>query len=389
VTRNAFTARVRIVSRAYVLACLGILPAACITACSSDVATPGFLGPEQQFWTFMVNARALTLSTVAPYDTFRLAVDPRDAKNAPFAGEIHSTFRVTSGSDNITVDSTGLVTALNPTVDRQARILVRVADRRTQHTDTVFVRVTPTRPVSPLAGLTLHLPPGVSSPLPSVDAVAVTQTLVSFFGLGGVRLVLDARDVSGDTIVDPWVSFTSSDSAVATVDSTGRVLGHTMGTATITASTTLYGVTRRDSLQLTFGLPQLSAFGISERTSNMSTTPLPYFLVGPQTVARGAVVYWLNQSGLTLSGLGRRPGVDVDITFDTPDAVLAVPDSLNPLHQIFHINIGQQGGNIPLLPADATNPIGYGIEARYFPQAGTYVFRSHTYPMLVDTLKVK
>ena len=89
---------------------------------------------------------------------------------------------------------------------------------------------------------------------------------------------------------------------------------------------------------------------------------------------------WTNMSGL-----------DVDIVFDNPAAVMPIPDEYNfVLHLLApDATAGAIGGDIPLLKAvDPSTPSGQGFDGRYFPTPGTYVFRMTAYPSAVDTIVV-
>ena len=69
---------------------------------------------------------------------------------------------------------------------------------------------------------------------PGVRTLTITPSSATVNALGGtVQLTATVRDPSG-AIVNATVTWTTSNSLIATVSSTGNVTGHLPGTATIT-----------------------------------------------------------------------------------------------------------------------------------------------------------
>src|SRR5208283_5423294 len=75
---------------------------------------------------------------------------------------------------------------------------------------------------------------GGGSSAPSVVGVTVAPTTASVMVGQQIQLGAVITDSAGNAITEP-VAWASSDSAVATVNSTGLVMGLTLGQATITA----------------------------------------------------------------------------------------------------------------------------------------------------------
>ena len=58
-----------------------------LAACAQDPAAPALQSdPAKIFWSVTLDQRAITLSTVPPYDTLRITATPRNALGAPIAG---------------------------------------------------------------------------------------------------------------------------------------------------------------------------------------------------------------------------------------------------------------------------------------------------------------
>jgi len=350
----------------------GLLIGITALACHDGGTAPPSV--DEHFWALDLNVHAVNLSTVAPYDTIQLVTVARDGTGAAIPDGVRVTFR-SSDSTTIVVDSTGRVTAVQPTSGSPVVITVNVTSRGTTRRDTVFVQAENVAPPPRPAQLQLALPPGTPPIIPTRGADYLKNFL--FLHSRSVVLTTQVTDSSGADVSGLFVDYRSSDPRIATVDSIGRVTATKPGPVTIFATTSAYGVVVRDSLELTFIPSRLAGFEILSKTPVNSTTPVAYFSPGPLTVSAGATVFWINRSGLS-----------VDVTFDDSTAVTAVPDSVNTL-ALFGFPSGASGGNIPALPvSDATSFFNAPFETRYFPTPGTYTFRSKLYPAAVDTLIV-
>jgi plastocyanin len=118
----------------------------------------------------------------------------------------------------------------------------------------------------------------VSAPSePSFSSLSISATTVSVAVGGTHQLQVNPKDQFGTALPASSVaSFTSSDPAIATVNGTGLVTGLAPGTATITASMTIGGVTRTAACLVTVGLAPPAGSGNSVSTAG--------FAFGPQTI---------------------------------------------------------------------------------------------------------
>ena len=182
--------------------------AAAVTVTASD---PGGLSASQSF-AVEVAAPAPTVVTVTPNtamltaidQTVRLSADVHDQLARPIAGAAV----VWSSGDTIVaaVDTSGLVTAL---ANGTATVTARSGD------------------VSDSASIVVSQTAAMAEVTPTTHTLATGDT---------VRLVATATDANGHVVADAAFGWTSSDTAVASVDSLGLVRGVAEGTATITAA---------------------------------------------------------------------------------------------------------------------------------------------------------
>jgi uncharacterized protein YjdB len=140
--------------------------------------------------------------------TVQLTATPRDALGNPLAGRA-----VTWTSSNpavATVNASGLVTAVSP----GTATITATSEGRTG-TSTITVVAPPPAPVA---------------------SVSVTPPTAEVQTGGTVQLTATPRDAAGNPLTGRTVTWTSSNTAVATVDANGRVTAVSPGTATITAT---------------------------------------------------------------------------------------------------------------------------------------------------------
>ena len=175
---------------------------ATITAVAGEVSGTAAITVDQAVSAVAVSPAADTLLAA---DTLRLTAEATDAtghavEEAEFAWE--------SGDAAIAaVDATGLVTAVGA---GEAEI------------------------TATSSGVTGRAALSVVAPAPTT--VAVTPDTVALTALGhSAQFAAEVRDQSGRVMTDAAVSWTSGDTAVAVVDSTGSVTAVGNGTATITA----------------------------------------------------------------------------------------------------------------------------------------------------------
>ena len=182
--------------------------AAAVTVTASD---PGGLTASQSF-AVEVAAPAPTTVTVTPDtatltaidQTVRLSAEVTDQLGRPISD---AAVVWSSGDANVaTVDTSGLVTAI---ANGSATVTARAGE------------------VSDSASIV------VSQTAAAVEVTPATHTLATG---DTVRLAATATDDNGHVVADAAFSWTSSDTAVASVDSLGLVRGVAEGTATVTAA---------------------------------------------------------------------------------------------------------------------------------------------------------
>ncbi|MBL8961136.1 MAG: Ig-like domain-containing protein [Gemmatimonadetes bacterium] len=144
-------------------------------------------------------------ATLAIGATSQLSATPRDASGNALSGR---TVTWASGNTAVaTVNGSGLVTA----VAAGSTTVTATADGRTGQ---ATITVTP----------------------PPVAAVVLNRDTASVLAGGTVQLNATPRDAAGATLAGRTITWSSSATAVATVDATGLVSAVTPGTATITAT---------------------------------------------------------------------------------------------------------------------------------------------------------
>ena len=177
--------------------------AATVTATAGSASGTAAVTVAQEVSTVTVSPAADTLVTA---DTVRLAAEAADANGNPVAGTV---FAWASGDTLVAiVDGEGLVTGISA---GEVEIMATSAG------------------VAGSARLTLVLP--------EPTTVAVTPDTLAFTAIGQQgRLAAEVSDQAGRTMEGVTVSWSSSDTLVATVDSAGLVTARGGGAAAITAS---------------------------------------------------------------------------------------------------------------------------------------------------------
>jgi uncharacterized protein YjdB len=148
-----------------------------------------------------------TSATLIVGQTVQLGAQPRDASGRSLAGR--TVTWSTNRSDVATVTSTGVVAAVLP-----GTATVTATSEGRKATSTIAVQ--------PPAG--------------TVSRLEVTPANASVLVGAAIRLNATVYDWRGNPIPGAQVKWASSDTSIATVDNTGRVLGIRRGSATITAT---------------------------------------------------------------------------------------------------------------------------------------------------------
>jgi hypothetical protein len=320
-----------------------------LTACASDAAvSPApITDVARMYWALTLDHHAVTLSTVAPYDTIRLTATPRTVSGEPLS-DLPAPVFASLDLDRAAVSADGLVHVLKS--GSRIPIMATLAVGNLRHADTVLINVTDVAPPPVLAALSIHPLAGDSAK----SALAISTTL-------------EARAIAGDStaIFGLVVYYSSLDRTIATIDrTTGAVQALRVGHVMMIATATAYGVTKADTLPFTIGYPVLQYLSITaQHNANGQTVgafPPNSIIMGP-----GGAVWFSNQTTIA-----------TDVTFDDPTNVLQVDAyCVPPFSILFPLLCGS--GNIEAFALDPEGPIASnGFRARRFPVPGTYPFHS-------------
>jgi hypothetical protein len=312
--------------------------------CGGDPAvTPPPTGdPTTMFWQLTLDTRAATVSTVAPYDTIRITATPRTISGSPITDLAPPTY-TSMDLDHAFVDPDGLVHAV--AVGDQILIVASLEEGNILHQDTLVLNITDASPPPTLATFTIHPDAG--------DSAKTAESANS-------NLNPRAFDEAGDPISDVSVYFVSSDPTIATVDrASGFLAPERPGHLSIYATTTVYGVTKTDTLPYTIGVPLILVMRIAPLRQSDGHT-IGGFIPAQVTLGVGAKIFFQNDGA-----------PNTDITFDDPTNV-GEDDEDCPSFESF---CGT--GDIPafgLEPGDDTGLT--ALRARKFHVAGSYPFHS-------------
>ena len=271
------------------------------------------------------------------------------------------------------------------------------------------VTLADTTPVTVLAtGVT---PPAVAgmtlTSSRSTTGAGSTDTLtITYTDAGGATVATQRATTNASGIGRP--GFFSSDPSVATVSATGIITGVRPGTATISASNSVGGVTKTATFPVTVTDPVTATISITTATSGTGIIFFPDTITvsateavvegRPNTTTRGAVVSF-GVFGTTLFPNTFRPVIGAiprdtvtttpnstdcfNVTFANPAAALAAPTapSGSTVPAGNSGNIGTGGANStnpPLCSVPAGSAFGKDAQSRLFTTPGTYTFTSTT-----------
>jgi hypothetical protein len=325
--------------------------------------------PAQLFAALTLDHPAINLSTVAPYDTFRLTATPRNAVGEALRNMPAVTYR-SSDTTRVWVSPDGLLQA------RRAASGVRIVaellgPNNIRHVDTAWVNVT-ANPAPPQL-TTFSIKPASSEeanwPMNVVGGSGYWTGTFNriyapfIFGSVGIeigpKLPLRVLDGSGRSISGLTIEYQSLDPQITTVDRrTGELMTFGPGVARVVARTVAYGTVKADTAAFNVTLPVVHSIVVGDANGSDVMEPTEV------RVRRGGYVLWANLV----------EGKTVEIVFDTPESVLDVPE----LCAVFGDSLCGVGNiRIPGLDPTAveTNPFGM-LRVRRFPVPGVYEFRN-------------
>lgn len=120
----------------------------------------------------------------------------------------------------------------------------------------------------------------------SLDNISVTPATVSLDAGQAQALTVTGRSASGATVAGVSVTYASSNTGVATVSPAGSVTGIAPGTATITVSGTLSGVTKTATVAVSVSGALPSTVTVVAGSNSNDFTPASV------AIARGGTVTW-------------------------------------------------------------------------------------------------
>jgi hypothetical protein len=300
------------------------------------------------------------MSTVAPYDTLQLIATPQNAFGQPLVGSVldsvHTVFQLVDPSDtSLTVSTSGLVQARYPT--QSVLVAVQTSLQGITRVDTLSFKITAEAHPPHLDSLLLQVTPNDTFPMGG-DPLGAVWTLNA-----------SALDADSQIISDVPIAFRSADTMNISVDALGSIQsvngGWRTGPIVLYAATTVYGVTKVDSVVLTVIPPRFGTISIKFRTPRESTTPVAYFDPPLDTVSVGAIVVWSYNASA-----GDLP---VDVTFDDPTAVEA------SIFELLYCGTSRSG-NIPAFAGPDSTATCFldqiGWKSRQFPEPGIYHYHS-------------
>jgi hypothetical protein len=353
---------------AHAVTCAGLV-CVVLTHCGTADPAPDRALSTNPYLSLTLNTHSAVMSTQAPYDTLRLSATPYLASGAVLSTTGTPVFSTTDTA--VTVSASGVVHALR--ASNGAYVLASLQDPATgvTHTDTVFIVVTNTVPTSPLATFAIQPLPGDSARLAVASSGLYPLDTVVTAGADEAENPLTSKLV---------VRFSSSNPDVASVDSrSGVVMGIRQGDVTIRASTTYYGVTKQDSVQLHIGDLIYAQVLLTPLAKPDSTGAKVYGFFPPSVT--------LGVGGSVLFGFTLGDSVTLDVVFDDPSA--AQPSPLPVTMTLSSPGSGNIGPIVePATQTDYLNqclfPLILGgisncFAARAFLAPGTYHYHSDRY----------
>ncbi len=310
-------------------------------ACGSDVAAPHNAG-DQVFLRLVVDKRAIVISAIAPHNTIQLSATAFRGDGTPIAN-VPVTFE--ASDNNLLVTSDGLVTAQR--AGNQSRIIIRAQYQGVTRADTAFFRITNTRDPAPVRTFSIQLDP--NAPSLAGTTTSIRPTAIDTNGVA----------ITGTIPVD----YQSSESLIADVTRQGVISWlRPEQEVLIRAATTIYGVTKTDSVRASIGYPNLVQVGTALRANASGQKVLAFVPDVIYLTAGGTllVINWQHTVGFHT--------IPIDVVFEDP--LIAEPDTTSGLPT--------GSGNIAPFKADS-NDYTSAIRTRKITKAGTFKFRSALY----------
>ncbi|HEX6535713.1 MAG TPA: hypothetical protein VF041_14040 [Gemmatimonadaceae bacterium] len=346
--RNAPTARRPLVMRRPSARCVAAAMVLAAAGCATDaaVAPSPLVNDPHMYWALTLDRHAITMSTVAPYDTIRLTATPRTSDGTPIDSLPAPTF-TSLDLDHAQVSADGLVHVI--AAGEEIPVVATLTVGNLRHADTAFINVDTLAAPPVLDTFSIHPDPTDSAK----TALYTTKTIVP-----------RVTTADGTPITGLSVYYTVSDPTTARIDRTmGLLTPVRAGPVTVIATATAYGVTKADTLPFTIGhIVFVELDVIAEK--NASGQTVNGFKQNQLVLGPGATVLIINATG-----------VATDLTFDDPSNIVADPfycDNFSALNPALC-----DSGSVEAFAQDPDDQFGLtGLRVRRFPVPGTYHYHS-------------
>lgn len=335
-----------------------------VLACQNeDVTSSEPRTDDSAFWALELSDHAVTLSTIAPYDTVRVAAVARTHDGSAITGLPAPQYRSTN-TEKVEISADGLVVGVAPT-DIPVKIIAELTADNLRHADTMWVKVVDEPAPSVLTSFSIQLLPTDSAKLPAGGG---GSTLAFPYDL---QRLVQATDANGAPITDVLTWFRSTNPTVgrAILNYESRLIelhGFQRGTTTVYAQTNLFGVAKTDSLRFEVTWPLWVFVHINTPTKGLT----PRFDNGAVRLAPGGIIVW--QSYDTAA---------VEVAFTDPTQVAAGNTSTG-FGSILCFVMQSSGGSDCALGGNFVSP-SYNTQTqaaswvgRVFPVPGTFEYHS-------------
>ena len=318
-------------------------------ACSSDVATaPPRTDASSIYFRMRANHRAVTLGSMAPYDTLQLRAIAYAADGSVLPTTVTPVFRI-NDSSAIRVTPRGVIRAA--ATNGVAEVVVALTIDGVTLEDTVVVSIYP------------------SAVLPNIASAMIVRMDSAKRASGQVTIRTEVKDSVGAIIngipVRVWLPDTTH-MKFARETSRLRFTGGQVGADMLYSSATVFGRELRDSVLWRVGYSlgrttylQPSVVGLG-REPAWNLNPQPVYMLGV-----GGTLTWVV-----------RDTTEFDVVFDDTTGIASTPTSPDGV-----------GGNIAPFMGGYAPPFGV-VRARRFNRPGTYQFSSTRKPTVTGRVVV-
>lgn len=252
-----------------------------MSGCREDSLSLDVPGRDRFIWSMELNHKAIVMSTQAPYDTIKLTPKVYNIRGEEI--EYGGAITYTSNGPQVEVASDGTLLAKGTITN--LRVIASTTDHNVTLTDTAMITVIGTSPTVKMNSFSIQQPSGDSA-----------KVAMSSFGVNRTKsLAATVLDADEKPISPVSVFYKVSDPSIASINrSTGMLTTNTMGDVMVYAYTTIFGVSKMDSLKVTVGPPLLNYVTVLGRVMNSDT--VTSFAADSILIGVGGTVRWTNAS---------------------------------------------------------------------------------------------